>query len=936
MPDEAIGRGAELAAVDRFLGRAASGMAALVLEGDAGIGKTTLWEAAVDRAREAGFTVLSARPSRPERGLALGGLSDLFAGLDVAAIAGLPSPQRHALGVALLRVTAEGALPDQRAVSLAVAGALRQLSTTTPVLVAIDDAQWLDESTAGILGYALRRLGDRPLGLFAAVRDETSDGTDPPAPAILADIPAGVVERIRLGPLPLASLHRLILARLGRSFPRLVLVRIEAASGGNPLYALEIARALGDAAVPVDPHAPLPIAGSLASLMARRIGVLPAATRGALLLAAAAVEPTLDTLEGARPGSMMDLGPAVADRIVEVGAVVRFTHPLIAQAVITEAQPQDLRAAHAVLARSTVSPEARARHLGEAADGPDETVAEALASAASGARLRGATLDAVALYLEAGRATPEEDADRRLERHRLAAECLFVDLSEIVQADAVLADAIADAAPGPARAEALSLRAIIRYYHGRAPEAVATARQALAEAGDDPVRRALILGRVALVEMQLDLPRGFALVDEAAALLERYDGAVDPDLHANVLLLRAIGAFGLGRPTAVDDVRRGLSLITKNGRSWEHEGADGSAFGLARHTDDLDRAIDLTRELIRAKSGPGGDDPFNLVQLSGLLVARGDWTGARRAAEAAVEGYEREGADVNPAWALRGVALVAAHDGRLDEARAWAAEGLRLATERGDLVIALFHRHIRGFVALSLGDWAAADAELREAEALAMRVATRHPGRFKLAGDQVEVALALGDLDRAAEIIATLDEAARIAPTPWVAAVGRRSAGLLAAARGDLDGAAATFRLALVAHDDLAMPFERARTQLALGRLHRRRREKRLATDAFGAALATFEELGAPIWAGQARAELARVGLRPHAPDTLTETEARVAELAAQGLSSRQIAERLFLSPKTVGNVLGRVYEKLAIHSRAELGARMAADNADHQESGPH
>ena len=209
--------------------------------------------------------------------------------------------------------------------------------------------------------------------------------------------------------------------------------------------------------------------------------------------------------------------------------------------------------------------------------------------------------------------------------------------------------------------------------------------------------------------MQLDLPRGFALVDEAAALLERYDGAVDPDLHANVLLLRAIGAFGLGRPTAVDDVRRGLSLITANGRSWEHEGADGSAFGLARHTDDLDRAIDLTRELIRAKSGPGGDDPFNLVQLAGLLVARGEWTEARRAAEAAVEGYEREGADVNPAWALRGVALVAAHDGRLDEARAWAAEGLRLATERGDQVIALFHRHIRGFVALSLGDWAAAD-----------------------------------------------------------------------------------------------------------------------------------------------------------------------------------------------------------------------------------
>ena len=460
MPDEAIGRGAELAAVDRFLGRAASGMAALVLEGDAGIGKTTVWEAAVDRAREAGFTVLSARPSRPERGLALGGLSDLFAGLDVAAIDGLPGPQRQALGIALLRVTGDEALPDQRAVSLAVAGALRQLSTSAPVLVAIDDAQWLDESTAGILGYALRRLSDRPLGLFAAVRDERSDGTERPAPAILADIPVDVVERIRLGPLPLASLHRLILARLGRSFPRLVLVRIEAASAGNPLYALEIARALGDTVVPVDPHAPLPIAGSLASLMAHRIEVLPEATRDALLLAAAAVEPTPDTLERARPGSIADLRPAAAERIVELGAVVRFLHPLLAQTVVTEARGEDLRAAHGALARATASPEARALHLGEATEGPDEMVAEALAAAASGARLRGATLDAVALYLEAGRATPEEDADRRLERRRLAAECLFVDLSEMVQADAVLADAIADAAPGPARAEALSLRAL--------------------------------------------------------------------------------------------------------------------------------------------------------------------------------------------------------------------------------------------------------------------------------------------------------------------------------------------------------------------------------------------------------------------------------------------------------------------------------------------
>ncbi len=178
---------------------------------------------------------------------------------------------------------------------------------------------------------------------------------------------------------------------------------------------------------------------------------------------------------------------------------------------------------------------------------------------------------------------------------------------------------------------------------------------------------------------------------------------------------------------------------------------------------------------------------------------------------------------------------------------------------------------------------------------------------------------------RAADVVAQLDEAAAVAPTPWVVAVGARSAALLAAARGDLDEAAAHFDRALAEHTLLPMPFERCRTLLAKGRLHRRRKEKRLADETLREALAGFERLGAPDWAAQARAELARVGRRPHAPETLTETELRVAELAATGLSNREVAERAFLAPKTVGNVLGRVYEKLGIHSRAELGAVMAA-----------
>ncbi len=394
--------------------------------------------------------------------------------------------------------------------------------------------------------------------------------------------------------------------------------------------------------------------------------------------------------------------------------------------------------------------------------------------------------------------------------------------------------------------------------------------QALAEAGDDPERRARVLGRLGYLAMQLDLERGVGLVDDGVRILEAAADhqAIDPDTLANVLLLRANAELALVRPTRPGDVDRGIGLISTGGRSWEKEGAEGCAFGLLRMTDDLDRAIAMTRETIRVKSGPGGDDPFNVVQLSGLLLFRGQWTEARREAEAAAEEYQREGAEIHPAWALRGLALVAAHDGRLDDARRWAEQGLAQATERGDAVLAIFHHHILGFVALTNEAWPEADAHLTAAAALADGIAVRHPGRFKLAGDQVEAALALGDVARAQAVVERLDEAARIAPTPWVLAVGARCAALVDGARDDSEAAIAHVDRALRLHDDLPMPFERARTLLAKGRLHRRRKEKRLADETLREALAIFESLGAPDWArrtrrraGPGRAAAARPGL---------------------------------------------------------------------------
>ncbi|MBI3747556.1 MAG: AAA family ATPase [Chloroflexi bacterium] len=917
-----IGRGAELNAVDRFADRARERLSSLLVIGEAGIGKTSIWGEAIRRAVAGGSRVLRAAPAESERSLILGGLTDLLADVGAKELDSLPDVQRHALEIAVLRAEPTGLLPDQRTVSVAAASILRQLSADRPLIVAIDDVQWLDDVTASILAYAVRRLADRPVGLLLAARG----ALDGEAGRLVDGVPPDRRERIQLGPLPLAALHQLFLARFGRSFPRLALVRIEEASAGNPFYALEIARAIVDAGAGFAPGGGVPIPETLGTLLDARLAALPESTRNVLLLAAVASEPTIDGLRRADPsaaeaiGAATDAGVATIDR-----RAIRFAHPLLAQAVLARAEPEALRRAHAALARSATSDEVRARHLAGATEGRDADVAAALEAAAATIRDRGATLDAAALYERAAELTPEPDLAGAMRRARLAAETLFIDVSDYVQADGILEAAIARAAPSPERAEAISLRAIVRYYHGNTPDAVRLGQQAVAEAGDDRILRAKVLGRAAFLVMQVDLERGNAMASEALSLLgeAEHGRSIDPDLRANLLLLHASSELGLVRGYPAGEAEEGAALITEHGRSWEHDGADGIAYGLARQLDEIDRAISMTRRLIEAKAGPGGDDPFNFVSLSGLQVLHGDLEAAAASARTAVEGYAHEGADVFPAWRLRGVALVAAHRGQLDEAERLSTEGLQLSLASGDLALQVYHRHILGFVALSRGEAGRALDHLTAAAAAAEASGTRHPGRFKLDGDRVEAAVAAGELEVTERIVSWLEHAARIAPTPWTRVVASRGRALVQAAQGDLTGASSSIELALRVQDELAMPVERGRTLLAAGTIHRRRKEKRLADERLREALAIFERIGMPVWAARARAELGRVGRRPRAPDELTETERRVAELAAAGLSARQIADRVFLAPKTVGNVLGRVYAKLGIHSRAELGARM-------------
>ena len=259
---EIVGRDEELAFLNAFLDRADGGVSALVFEGDAGIGKSTLWLAGVEAARERGFRVLSSRPAEAESGLAHSGLGDLFEDVLEQVLPELPAPRRRALEIALL--LEEGAEPpaDPRALAVAVRTTLEALAEDGPVVVAIDDVQWLDASSGSALAFALRRL-EADVRLLLTRR--VAEGV--PASELEKAIDADRIERLYVGPLSVGAAHQLLRQRLGRTFARPTLLRLHEASGGNPFYALELARALPP---DVDPTQPLPVPETLEELLRAR------------------------------------------------------------------------------------------------------------------------------------------------------------------------------------------------------------------------------------------------------------------------------------------------------------------------------------------------------------------------------------------------------------------------------------------------------------------------------------------------------------------------------------------------------------------------------------------------------------------------------------------------------------------------------------------
>jgi DNA-binding CsgD family transcriptional regulator len=925
MEPDVVGRGSELTAVERALTRASEGLAGLVLQGEPGIGKTTLWTAARTLASERGFQLLSSRPTRSESELPLGAFGDLFSDVPQEITDRLPDPQRHALEVALLRADPAGLPSDQRALSVATANLLRELADRHgPVLIAIDDVQWLDDSSAAVMSFALRRIQDRRIGVVVSLRGTALE----PAPLGLdVAMPRGALERLTLGPLSLAELHRLFQAHLGQSFSRLGLIRIEEACGGNPFYALEIARALMRSGATVSPGERLPIPDELAPLMRERIETMPARTGEALLVAAVAFEPSLEVLARVVGTDVLSvLAPAMRDGLVAVeDRTVRFSHPLLATAVLTGAEPSLIRDAHSRLAVVADSDEARARHLGLAAQGADATAAAALEAAADAARRRGVPIAAAEMFERARDLTPSDRQDEAARRTYQAALC-YSEVGEMHRAGSLLQQLLQVLPTGPGRARPLQLLGQLRGWSASFREALAFALEALDAAGGDASLRAEIeLDIVFCCVSMGDFPQADA--HARAAVVEGEEAGVD-GLIAQALAIISIIDFFMGRGVSTARMERALALEDprREGPIQMHPRVVQGL--LLLFTGMVDEAIALHLEL-RSEFLERGQEravPVLSFYLVWASIWRGDLRGASRLAEESRKVAVLHDDHMTRAMALAASALADAYSGAVDRAREDASEAVALFQSIDWTLGTIWPLWALGFLELSLGNEDRVDALLGPLAGMVTATGSGDPILGMFLPDEIDALITLGKLEGAAALIEWLERAGREQDRPWALAVTARCRGALAAAQGDLVAAIAALDQAAVEHGRVEMPFERARTLLVRGRVHRRRKEKRLADQALREAHAIFAECGAPLWMQKASLELNRIGLRPRAPHDLTETERRVAILAASGLTNREVAQAAFLSPKTIDNVLGRVYRKLGIGSRAELGAIMAGE----------
>jgi|SRR5579884_1491843 len=905
-----LGRVRELQALEQLLDAARRGRSGvLALVGEPGIGKTSLLDAAAERAH--GMRVLRARGVASEAQIPFAALFELLRPA-LRCLDSIPRPQAAALeGALALRPARAG---DRFAIGAATLSLLGAYAETEPVLVLVDDVQWLDGSSGDALRFAFRRLLAEPVAVVLAAReDEPSllDGADFAVlrlPGLDADAAAALVQR----PDVARRLHR--------------------ETGGNPLALIELAR---ERLPELAPGVPVPVPTTVAEAYLQRAAALPEPTRDTLVLAAVTDRGDVLLLERAavRLGlSVADLDPAAAAGLLTVaGGRVEFRHPLARSALYAAAPPERRRAVHRALAETLPDADAdrRAWHLALAAAGTDEHASSALAQAGERAYERSAYDVASQAYERAARLAPER-------RQRAALLYEAADAAWLGgRGDHALSllDDAAEADEGSLPSADLDhLRGRIALWRGPLQECIAV----LAAAADraEPATAVVILAELVIgASYAGDAATAREAGSRAAALAAR-DGSGPTAFFGRIAQGMALVFAGEGEAGAAA-IRDAVRMLE---RSDELRGDPRlllfAALGplYLREAGTGEELVERALAAARARSAAGVLAHL-LTHVAIHDAATERWVEAQAAFDEAIELARETGQHVVLAGALARYAWLEARLGQDGRCRAHAEESLAIARAQGAGLCEIWALAALRDLALVRGDVESALARAEEQQRLIddRRIADVD---VSPAPERVELLLRLSREGEARTTATAHAAAAAAKAQPWALARAARAQALLAPD----DAFDAPFAEALALHARTPDAFERGRTELAYGARLRRGGERARAREQLRAAHETFEALGAAPWADAARSELAATGetarrREPSTVDELTPQELRVAVLLAEGRTTREAAAALFLSPKTVEYHLRNVYRKLAIHSREELARSFGAAAERHPSS---
>lgn len=944
-----IGRRTEIREIEALFDRASVGLAGLILVGSPGIGKTRLWRHGLMLAEQRGIRTLVARPAAADASFEFGGLADILRNIPTEAFAALPRIQRDALEIAVLRadagvgravgatgvgraVEATGDGVDRHVLAAGLLSMLRLLARETPIVIAVDDLQWLDLPTARLLGFAGRRLeSDRVAVLIALRADEGGDRGSEAADLVLKGLDADLTTRRPVGPLSVAALHELIRVRTGLALHRPTLLRIHEVSGGNPFYAIQLAQAFEAAGSRRLTGDALPVPHDLEELVGGRLDAITTEGQRMLLFLAAMPRPTVPGLARVveEPGQLdAQLDETVAAGIVELeGPGLRFSHPLLGTIHYQRASPSRRRAVHHRIAQEAGDPELRAYHLALAAPGPDEGIAAELELAASSATGRGAGDQALGLLELALAATPRGDAPAIRRRTLAVAEAAF-EAGDTGRARELLEGLRAWLRAGVERAEVLLRLGVIAQTEDF-ELSVDLLRAAQEEAGDDLRLRARILSELARFPtwLVLGIDEVERVAREGVALAERIG---DRETLAHSLALLATVLYRTGRGLPHDLMVRAVALEEEAGsvRVDEDGGPSIIYAEMLVDDDDQERGRVLLERLCvvaRSKHDPAVSYPLSILAMVEFDIGRWDRAGAL--AVEALESATVSGREATEVLALSALAMTRGGLGAVAEARELGASALDLANRigRGGRM----PRGVMGLLELSIGDAAAAWRWLEPAIARLLPLGILQPA--PQVTDGAEALAALGRLDEAEQLVDATEPNARRLGTGWAIAMTLRAKAAVVAAREDLPGAELLLVEAVSIGRSSGRPIDFGRSLLALGSIRRRLHRKREAADTLAEALAIFENLQAPVWADRARQEAGRIGGRGGSPREdagwgLSSTERVIVSLVRVGKTNREVGEALHLSPKTVEWNLTRIYRKLNVRSRTELAAHDAPE----------